>query len=98
MITLCGYHLFQLLNLNDSELDWVVRHLGHSKLTHFQNYRLSSSTIERTKVAKLLVLLEQGMLEEAQGSNLSDNQLDGNLTFTNSWRNNVDVLNTACNL
>ena len=70
---------FQLLNLNDTELEWVVRHLGHSKLTHLSNYRLSSSTIERTKVAKLLVLLDNGLLGDAQGGNLTDADLDGEL-------------------
>lgn len=74
--------LFQLLNLNDSELDWVTRHLGHTKLTHMSNYRLTSSTIEKTKVAKLLVILERGLLEEAQGKNLSDRDLDGNFHFS----------------
>ena len=65
------------MNLNESELDWIVRHMGHSKLTHMSNYRLSSSTIERTKIAKLLVLMETNMLDAAQGTNLSDKDLDG---------------------
>ena len=65
------------MNLGDSELDWVTRHLGHTKLTHLGNYRLTSSTIEKTKVAKLLVILENGLLKEAQGKNLNDKDLDG---------------------
>jgi hypothetical protein len=80
--TISRLTIFQLLNLSDTELEWVVRHLGHTKLTHLGSYRLSSSTIERTKVAKLLVLLEHDLLKDAvdsTGSGLSDKAMDGKL-------------------
>ena len=46
--------VLQLLNMTNAELDWMTEHLGHTQDVHRQWYRREASTIEFTKVAKLL--------------------------------------------
>ena len=41
--------------MNNTELDWVTEHLGHTQDVHRQWYRQETSKIELTKVAKLLI-------------------------------------------
>lgn len=48
----------QLLDLNDGELTWVTNHMGHTKDVHFAWYRKEDSTIELTKMAKVLHALD----------------------------------------
>ena len=40
--------LFQILDMNDTELAHLARHLGHDILTEI--YRLTDSTVQLTKV------------------------------------------------
>lgn len=47
--------MFQILDMTDSELDSLARHLGHDPKTHKENYRLSHSTRELT-VASIYIL------------------------------------------
>ena len=47
--------VLQLLDMNEAELSWVTDHLGHSADVHKKWYRQEESTVELTKVAKLLV-------------------------------------------
>lgn len=42
---------FQILDMSDSELESLARHLGHDVQTHRQNYRLSHATRELTVVS-----------------------------------------------
>ena len=46
--------VLQLLDMTNAELDWMTEHLGHTQDVHRQWYRREASTIEFTKVAKLL--------------------------------------------
>ena len=62
----------QLINLSDTEIGWVAQHLGHSLSVHYSHYRLHDSTIELTKVAKLLLLIESGQLRDYSGKSLHD--------------------------
>ena len=47
--------VLQLLDMNAAELEWVTEHLGHTADVHRVWYRQEASTLELTKVAKLLV-------------------------------------------
>ncbi len=47
--------------MNDGELTWVSNHLGISKNVHKKWYRQEESTIELTKVAKLLIAKHGGV-------------------------------------
>ena len=47
--------VLQLLDMNNAELEWVTEHLGHTPDVHKTWYRQEASTVELTKVAKLLI-------------------------------------------
>ena len=47
--------VLQLLDMNDAELSWVTDHLGHSASVHKKWYRQEESTVELTKVARILI-------------------------------------------
>lgn len=49
--------ILQLLDMTESELTWVTNHLGHTKDIHKGWYRQEDSTIELTKIAKVLVAI-----------------------------------------
>ena len=52
--------MLQLLDMSEAELTWITNHLGHTKDTHLAWYRKESSTIELTKMAKVLTAVDQG--------------------------------------
>ena len=52
--------VLQLLDMNKAELSWVTDHLGHSADVHKRWYRQEESTVELTKVAKILVAKDKG--------------------------------------
>lgn len=75
-------NLLQMLDLKDVELQWVVKHLGHSMEVHQTYYRCLESVIERAKVAKLLILCDEGQLAKYSGKRLDEVTLDGMLFIT----------------
>ena len=52
--------MMQLLDMTDAEMSWLTDHMGHSKNVHLTWYRQEESTVELTKVAKVLLSLDQG--------------------------------------
>lgn len=52
--------MLQLLDMSDGELTWVTNHMGHTKNTHIAWYRKESSTIELTKMARILTAVDEG--------------------------------------
>ena len=56
--------------MNDAELKIVADHMGHNVNIHTEVYRLQSSLIEKTKVAKILMALENGTISKYKGKNL----------------------------
>ncbi|XP_065642704.1 uncharacterized protein LOC136074327 [Hydra vulgaris] len=52
--------MMQLLDMNDAELTWLTNHFGHTKDVHMNWYRKEDATIELTKVAKVLVAIDDG--------------------------------------
>ena len=52
--------MLQLLDMNDAELTWLTNHFGHTKGVHKGWYRKEDSTIELTKVARVLVAVDGG--------------------------------------
>ena len=68
---------FQLLNVADTELSWVVKHLGHSLNVHNTHYRNLNGTIERAKVAKLLILADNGSVGQHVGKSSEELDFDG---------------------
>ena len=62
----------QIVCLEKEELEWVADHLGHSIDVHRQFYRLQESTLEISKVSKLLLAIENGKVHEIANKKLSD--------------------------
>ena len=61
----------QLLDMTGNELQMIADHMGHSVAIHTDVYRLQSSLLERTKVARALVALENGQLGKFAGRSLA---------------------------
>lgn len=58
-------------------MEWVAAHLGHSLDVERTYYRVMSSSIEKAKIAKLLILPDSGKLDKYQGKTLNELDLDG---------------------
>ena len=64
--------LSQLLCLKDNELDVLATFMGHDIRVHREYYRLPENTLQTAKVAKILMLLEKGQVDNFAGKNLED--------------------------
>ena len=69
--------VLQLLDMNNAELEWITEHLGHTQDVHKTWYRQEASTVELTKVAKILIAKDVGV----EFTNKKMNDLTGNLFF-----------------
>eukprot|EP00057_Strongylocentrotus_purpuratus_P015041 XP_011669515.1 PREDICTED: uncharacterized protein LOC100890715 isoform X2 [Strongylocentrotus purpuratus] len=67
----CGT-VSQILNLSESQLDWLADHMGHDIRVHREFYRLNESTIELAKVAKLMIAIDEGKAGKLIGKNLDE--------------------------
>ncbi|PAA76011.1 hypothetical protein BOX15_Mlig016835g4 [Macrostomum lignano] len=66
----------QILELNENELGWLSRHLGHSLQVHHTFYRIHERTIELAKVGKLMLAIESGKLDQLKGKKLEEIEVD----------------------
>lgn len=62
--------LVQVLNLKDNEMDWVHRHLGHTKTVHMEHYRQMSPHLERVQVGKILLMQDLNIQKNNIGKKL----------------------------
>ena len=69
--------LLQALVLKIHQIDWVMRRMGYSLDVHKIYYRSTSDIIERTQVAKILLLQDTGRLDKFANQSLEDIQLSG---------------------
>jgi len=67
------------MDMRDDELKLIADHMGHSVAIHTEVYRMQTSVLERTKVARALLALEDGKLQGFNGRDLSSVSLDGKL-------------------
>ena len=67
----------QVLSMEEKEVDWLARHLGHDIRVLRDFYRLHESTIEIAKVSKLLLTVDQGDTGKFAGKTLEEIELDG---------------------
>jgi hypothetical protein len=70
---------FQVLDLRESELEMVCDHLGHNVAVHRNVYRSQSQMLLKTIIARLLISMENGTINQFQGRRIEDIQLDGML-------------------
>ena len=67
----------QLADLSENHLRWLADHMGHNIDVHREYYRLRESTVEVTKVARLLCAIDEGNTESIQGKKLSEINIEG---------------------
>ncbi len=77
----------QVIDLSESELDWLARHMGHDIAVHREYYRLHDSTLEVAKDSKLLLAVEKGHASKLQGKKLSKIELDVMIAYFFSDKN-----------
>lgn len=63
--------------MSGDELQLVADHMGHSLAMHTDVYRLQNSVLERTKVARVLLGLENGNMGQFRGRDLATVGLEG---------------------
>ena len=68
----------QLLDMNAAELTWVSNHLGHSVNVHKQWCQQEESTIEQTKVAKVLIAEDDRITSLNKRMTGTTEQMEGN--------------------
>ena len=69
----------QVVCLSNEELEWLCNHLGHSINVHRNFYRLQESTLELTKISKLLLAVDEGSVHDLAGKDLNDSFVDSML-------------------
>nr|XP_034331459.1 uncharacterized protein LOC117690845 isoform X8 [Crassostrea gigas] len=68
--------MVQALDTSEAERSWIIQHLGHNMDVHLHHYRQTSDVLERTEVAKILLIQDFGIVPHYVGRKLSDIQLD----------------------
>ncbi|XP_072013517.1 uncharacterized protein [Amphiura filiformis] len=64
--------MIQGLNVTPQEQQWIVDHLGHSLEIHKIHYRATSDILERTDIAKVLLMLDHNKMKEYKGRRIQD--------------------------
>ena len=68
----------QIVDMNQSEMGWLAKHLGHDIQIHKDFYRLQESTIEMALVGNLLVAVDEGKVNKFKGRSIRDININGN--------------------
>lgn len=63
--------------MDHSELELLADHMGHSVNIHTSVYKLQSSLLERSRVAKLLCAVESGAVSKFREQKTCDEALHG---------------------
>jgi hypothetical protein len=72
---------YQSFDLTTQEMEWVCDHLGHNINVHRTHYRAMSDSIERIKIAKLLLAQDLGVVGENHGKDLDSITFEGWFEF-----------------
>ena len=67
----------QIVDLQENELGWLAKHMGHDINVHRQYYRLHESTLELAKVSKLLLAVDDGRAGQFAGKKLDEITVEG---------------------
>lgn len=67
----------QLVDMDENEMGWLAKHLGHDLHIHKEFYRMQESTLEMAVVGNLLVAIDEGRAHKFKGKNLRDISLQG---------------------
>ncbi|XP_039675539.1 uncharacterized protein LOC120570916 isoform X4 [Perca fluviatilis] len=71
--------VFQILYLENDELDHLAKLLGHNIRADKDYYRLPEAAVELAKIAKLLLAMEKGSLERFEGNSLDQIEIEDEL-------------------
>ncbi|XP_026203998.1 uncharacterized protein LOC113154170 isoform X3 [Anabas testudineus] len=71
--------VFQILNLENDELDHLSKLLGLTIRTERDYYRLPEAAEELAKIAKLLLAMEKGSFERVKGNSLDEIEIEDQL-------------------
>ncbi|XP_074468762.1 uncharacterized protein LOC141753956 isoform X2 [Sebastes fasciatus] len=71
--------VFQILNLENDELDHLAKLLGHDIRADRDYYRLPEAAVELAKISKLLLAMEKGSLERFKGNSLEEIEIEDEL-------------------
>lgn len=82
----------QLFNLTETETDWLARHLGHDIRVHREFYRLHESTVETSKISRLLLAVEKGKAQEFAGKKLHEIHLSGKFCLIIFQKNVIHLI------
>ena len=66
-----------IADLSETDVRWLAEHLGHNLDVHREYYRLRESTVELTKVSRLLMTIDEGKASEMAGKNLAPISVEG---------------------
>ena len=80
--------ILQVMNLKETEIEWLSNHMGHTVGIHKSNYRLHESTLEMARVSGILLAIDSGDFEKFMGKSLDSIPLRGNVYFSNL---NLDI-------
>jgi len=69
--------VFQILNLENDELDHLAKLLGHNIRADRDYYRRPEAAVELAKISKLLLAMEKGSLEKFKGHSLEEMEIEG---------------------
>uniref|UniRef100_A0A3P8TAJ8 SET domain-containing protein n=1 Tax=Amphiprion percula TaxID=161767 RepID=A0A3P8TAJ8_AMPPE len=69
--------IFQILNLENDELDHLGKLLDHDIRAERDYYRLPEAAVELAKIAKLILAMEKGSLENFKGNSLEEIEIEG---------------------
>ena len=67
----------QIADLGEGDLRWLADHMGHNIDIHREYYRLKESTVELTKVSRLLLAIDEGNAHNLSGKKLSEIDVKG---------------------
>lgn len=73
----------------------MLYHLGHDLKTHLNHYRIHSDAAELAKVAKILLLIDSGKLEEHRGKKLEEIDFDflnGMCIYTKEKKESITLI------
>ncbi|XP_066928482.1 uncharacterized protein [Clytia hemisphaerica] len=62
----------QIADLSENDLGWLANHLGHGLSVHKEYYRLRDSTVELSKVSRILLAIDEGNASKFMGKKLSE--------------------------
>ncbi|XP_044765145.1 uncharacterized protein LOC123321547 [Coccinella septempunctata] len=64
--------ILQIMNFEADEMEQIAKFMGHTEKTHKEFYRMSEDVYQTAKVAKVLLLLNDGKGKEFKGKSLAE--------------------------